>query len=134
MEKVRKAFPVICISTVFIIVFNILAFVLASDFHKNFWCGYIFITLSWMCLITVEILSANKNDNGCSVFLNAPSILMTVLHLLIQTIVGVIVMAFSNLNMKALLCFEIVLFSIYLVIIGGLELYKAKATDNRRML
>ena len=126
MEKVRKAFPVICISTLFIIVFNILAFVLAADFNKNFWCGYIFVTLSWMCLIAVEILSADQKDNGRSVFLNAPSILMTVLHLLIQTIVGVIVMAFSNLNIKVALCLEIVLFSIYLVIISGLELYKAK--------
>ena len=126
MEKIRKAFPVICISTLFIIVFNILAFVLASDFNKNFWCGYIFVTLSWMCLIAVEILSTDQIDNGRSVFLNAPSILMTVLHLLAQTIIGVFVMVFSNLNVKVSLCLEIVLFAIYLFVIGGLEIYKAK--------
>lgn len=127
MEKVKKAVPAICVSSLFIIIFNVLAFVLASEFNKNFWCGYIFITLSWVCLIAVEILSSDDKENGRSIFLNAPGILITVLHLLVQTIIGLIVMSFSFFNVKVALCFEIVIFAVYLAIIGGLEMYKARS-------
>ena len=127
MERVKKVIPAICISSLFIIVFNILAFVLASEFNKNFWCGYIFITLSWICLIAVEILSCDKNEGSHSFFLNAPGILIAVLHLIVQTVIGVIIMSFSFLNVKIALCFEIVIFAIFLALIGGLEMYKAKS-------
>ncbi len=52
-----------------------------------------FITLAWLCLIVAELLTASKKNIGQSIFLNAHSLFMTVVHLIIQTILGVAVMA-----------------------------------------
>lgn len=71
MERIKHATLAIAISSLFIIVFNVLSFVLADRYTANFWCGYIFITLSWVCLIGVELLTASKKDvgNRCSLML-----------------------------------------------------------------
>lgn len=128
MERIKHATLAIAISSLFIIVFNVLSFVLADRYTANFWCGYIFITLSWVCLIGVELLTASKKDVGQSLFLNAPELLMTIVHLVIQTVFGIVVMAIPSFSVRLSVCFEIVVFAIYLGIIGTLEIYKGKST------
>lgn len=127
MTNFKKAIPVIAISCLFLVVFNALAFILAEELNSHFWCGYTFITLSFLCLVGVELLTFTKNDKGKSVFLNAPSILITVVHFVIQVILGVVVMAIQSISLKASVCFEIVIFAVYLSIIGCLEIYKHKS-------
>ena len=126
MDKFKKILPTIGISSLFIIVFNVLAFILATDFNKNFWCGYIFITLSWLSLLVIGLITAADKEKSKAIFLNAPSMLISIIHLLIQTVIGVFVMAISFLNVRVAVCFEIIIFAIYLGIIGVLELYKSK--------
>lgn len=128
MERIKRAIPAIAISSLFIIVFNVLAFVLSDRYDVNFWCGYIFITLSWLCLVGVELLTASKKDMGQSLFLNAPGLLMTIVHLAIQTVFGIAVMAIPSFSIKLSVCFEIVVFAVYLGIIGALEIYKRKSS------
>lgn len=126
MDKFKKILPTIAISSLFIIVFNVLAFILATDFNKNFWCGYIFITLSWLSLLAIGLITATDKEKSKAIFLNAPSMLISIIHLLIQTVTGIFVMAISFFNVKVAICFEILIFAIYLGIIGVLELYKSK--------
>ncbi len=40
MSQIKRAIPIICVYFLYIIAFNILAFVLASKLDKNFWSGY----------------------------------------------------------------------------------------------
>lgn len=127
MERIKRAIPAIAITSLFIIVFNILAFVLSDRYDANFWCGYIFITLSWLCLIGFELLTASKKNMSQSLFLNAPGLLMTIIHLAIQTVFGVAVMVIPSYSVKLSVCVEIVVFAIYLGIIGVLEIYKRKS-------
>lgn len=124
MGQIKRAIPVVAISSLFIIVFNILAFVLSNRHDANFWCGYIFITLSWICLIGIELLTASKRDIAQSLFLNAPGLFMSIGHLAIQTLFGIAVMAIPSYSVKLSVCVEIVVFAIYLGIIGVLEIYK----------
>lgn len=126
MTNVKKAIPIIVISCLFLVVFNILAFILAKELGAHFWCGYIFITISFLCLIGIEILAFRKSDKGKSLFLNAPSILVTVLHLAVQLILGIMIMVIQRISIKAIICFEIVIFAVYLAIMGCLEIYKYK--------
>ena len=126
MANVKKAILIIVISCLFLVVFNTLAFILAKELNSHFWCGYTFITLSYLCLVGVELLTFAKNDKGKSVFLNAPSILVTVIHLVIQLILGIMVMAVQSISIKTSFCFEIVIFAVYLAIVGCLEIYKHK--------
>ena len=127
MDRLRKALPAIAISSLFIIVFNALSFLLAKEYTKNFWCGYVFITLSWLCLIGSEVIATSKTDGGKALFLNAPGLLITVAHLVIQTLLGVLVMVIPVFSIKAALCFEIIIFAIYLGLYGSLEIYKSKS-------
>ena len=126
MTNIKKAIPIIAISCLFLVVFNVLAFILAEELNAHFWCGYVFIALSFLCLVGVELLTFAKNDKGKSVFLNAPSILVTVIHLGIQLILGVVVMAIRSISIKASLCSEIFIFAVYLAVVGCLEIYKRK--------
>ena len=123
-EKLKNSALVIGISSLFLIIFNVFSFVLSNNFGKNFWCGYIFITLSWICLLIVEIMATGKRDGGRALFLNAPSLVISVIHLLIQTVLGVVIMVVSSFNIKAAICLELLLFVIYLGFIGAMEIYK----------
>ena len=127
MEKLKRSLPAVAISSLFIIVFNVIAFVLTEGLSKNFWCGYIFITLSWLCLVAVEIMGVAKDDGGKSLFLNAPGILVSVIHLIVQTLFGVLVMAIPVFSIKIAICLEVLIMAIYLGIIGILEVYKSKS-------
>lgn len=127
MGRLKRSLPAVAISSLFIIVFNVIAFVLAVDLNKNFWCGYIFITLSWLCLVVVEIMGVTKDDGGKSLFLNAPGILVSVVHLVVQTLFGVLVMAIPAFSIKIAICLEVLIMAIYLGIIGILEVYKSKS-------
>lgn len=127
MGKLKRSLPAVAISSLFIIVFNVIAFVLAVDLNKNFWCGYIFITLSWLYLVVVEIMGVAKDDGGKSLFLNAPGILVSVVHLVVQTLFGVLVMAIPAFSIKIAICLEVLIMAIYLGIIGILEVYKSKS-------
>lgn len=122
----KHALPIMCISFLYIFTFNVVAFVLANKLDKNFWCGYIFITLSWLCLLAIELLTASKKNIGQSIFLNAPGMFITVVHLIIQTILGIAVMVIPSFSVKVSVCIELVIFTIYLMIIVLLEIYKKK--------
>ena len=47
-------------------------------------------------------------------------------HLIIQTILGIAVMVIPSFSVKVSVCIELVIFTIYLMIIVLLEIYKKK--------
>jgi len=126
MERIKKLLPAIVMSFLFIIAFNVLAFLLAGDLNKKFWCGYIFIVVSWLCLLGSELTVAWKHDSGRALFLNAPGILVSLIHLGVQTVLGIAVMAIPFFSVKAALCFEIIVLAVYFAIMAALEIYKSK--------
>lgn len=128
MSGIRRALPVICISSLFIVVFNVAVFALTDRTDKNFWCGYIFITLSWICLIVMEIRAASDMEIGRSIFFNAPGLLITIIHLAVQTVFGIAVMAIPFFSVKLSVCIEITMLAVYLGMIGSLEIYKGKSS------
>ena len=81
---------------------------------------------SWLCLLAIELLTASKKNIGQSIFLNAPGMFITVVHLIIQTILGIAVMVIPSFSVKVSVCIELVIFTIYLMIIVLLEIYKKK--------
>lgn len=126
MDMIKRMLPIVAISSIYIIVFNVLSFVLSNHYDSNFWCGYIFITLAWICLIVVEFITGSKKNIEQSLFLNAPGLLISVVHLIVQTAFGIAVMAIPSYSVKISVCIEIVVFAIYLVLIGLLEIYKKR--------
>lgn len=127
MDRTKRILPGLLLSAIYLVVFNILAFVLTDNFTGNFWCGYIFVTLSWLCLVGVEVLMAWKNDHGKSVFLNAPSLVFAFAHLLIQTLLSIAVMAIPAYSVKISVCVQIVVFAVFLALFGFMEIYKSRS-------
>lgn len=127
MDRIKRLLPGLLLSAIYLVVFNIPAFVFTDDFTGNFWCGYIFVTLSWLCLVGVEVLMAWKNDHGRSVFLNAPSLVFSFAHLLIQTLLSIAVMAIPAYSVKISVCVQIVVFAIFLALFGFMEIYKSRS-------
>lgn len=127
MDRIKRILPGLLLSVIYLAVFNILAFVLTNELTRNFWCGYIFVTLSWLCLIGVEVIMAWKNDHGKSVFLNAPSFVFAVVHLLVQTVLSVAVMAIPAYSVKLSVCVQIVVLAVFLVLFGLMEIYKTRS-------
>lgn len=130
MDRIKRILPGLSLSAIYLVVFNILAFVLANDFTGNFWCGYVFITLSWLCLVGIEILMVWKDDRGKSIFLNTPGFLFAFLHLLVQTALSIAVMAIPNYSVKLSVCVQIVVFAIFLTLFGLTEVYKSHSKNK----
>lgn len=130
MDRRKRILPGLLLSAIYIVVFNILAFILADDFTGNFWCGYVFVTLSWLCLVGIEILMAWKDDRGKSIFLNAPGFLFAFVHLLVQTTLSVAVMTIPNYSVKLSICVQIVVFAIFLTLFGLMEVYKSHSKNK----
>ena len=125
IEKIRSHVPMISANIVFILAFNIIAFLLSNDKDTNFWCGYCFVTISWICLVAVEISGLTENHNGY--FLNAPSILVSVLHIVLQLLLAIIAMVVESLSVKVVISIAVILLALYIVLINGLAYYKRKS-------
>lgn len=129
MEKLKKALPFLMISLVLLIAFNVLAFILADTYDGNFWCGYAFITVSWLFLLAVEVIAMYENNNQRGLLLNAPGVLITVCHLIVQTILGIALMAISFFSIKVGVCLEVFLLAVYLILMAALQIYKNKISE-----
>lgn len=129
MEKLKKALPFLVISLILLIVFNVLAFILADTYDGHFWCGYAFITVSWLFLVAAEVIAIYENSNQRGLLLNAPGILITVCHLIIQTMLGIALMAISSFSIKVGVCLEVLILAVYLILMATLQVYKNKSSD-----
>lgn len=129
MEKLKKALPFLVISLIMLIVFNVLAFILADTYDGHFWCGYAFITISWLFLVAAEVIAIYENSNQRGLLLNAPGILITVCHFIVQTMLGVALMAISSFSIKVGVCLEVLIFAVYLILMAALQVYKNKSSD-----
>lgn len=127
MDRMKRILPGLLLSAIYFIVFNIIAFVLADNYTGNFWCGYVFVTLSWLCLVGIEVLIAWNNDYGKYILLNAPSLVFAFAHLLIQTVLSIAVMAIPAYSVKISVCVQIVVFAFFLVLFGLMEIYKSRS-------
>lgn len=129
MEKLKKALPFLVISLILLIVFNVLAFILADTYDGHFWCGYAFITVSWLFLVAAEVIAIYENSNQRGLLLNAPGILITVCHLIIQIMLGIALMAISSFSIKVGVCLEVLILAVYLILMAALQVYKNKSSD-----
>lgn len=128
-ENAKKMWPIIAALLLSAIVFNVIAFICANDISANFWCGYIFIMLSWLCVAINIIYTAIESSRGYgekAIFIRAPSILISVIYLVIQLVFGIAVMATSGFSIKAAVCIQILFWAVYLGIVFVLVMYERK--------
>lgn len=128
-ESAKKMWPIIAILLLYAVVFNVIAFICANDINPNFWCGYIFIILSWLCVVINVIHTAIESSRGYgerAIFIKAPSILISMIYLIVQLVFGVAVIAIPGFSIKAAVCIQILLLAVYLCIVLALIMYERK--------
>lgn len=128
-ESDKKMWPIIAILLLYTIVFNVIAFICVNDINANFWCGYIFIMLSWLCVAINIVHTAIKRNQGYgerAIFIKAPSILISMIYLIVQLVFGVAVIAIPGFSIKAAVCIQILLLAAYLCIVFALVMYERK--------
>ena len=132
-ENAKKMWPIIAIMLLYAIVFNVIAFICVNDINANFWCGYIFIMLSWLCVAINVIQTSIESGRGYgeqAIFMKAPSILISVIYLAVQLVFGIAVMVIPGFSIKAALCIQILFLAAYLLIVFALVMYERKLKKN----
>lgn len=117
MEKKNRVLLLLSIWGIVLLVFNVLTFVLTDSFGSNFFCGYIFTTIAWVCCALLIWRAATQADASQSWFLNSPSLLIGILYFAIQLIAGIAIMAIPNANMKIAVSVEILVLAAALVLL-----------------
>lgn len=128
-ESAKKMWPIIAILLLYAVVFNVIAFICVNDTDLNFWCGYIFIMLSWLCVAINIVHIAVEGSQGHgekAIFIKAPSILISAIYLVVQLVFGVAVIAIPAFSIKTAVCIQILLLAIYLCIVFVLVMYERK--------
>lgn len=128
-ENAEKMWPIIAVLLLCAVVFNVIAFMCVKDINMNFWCGYIFIMLSWLCIAINIIHTAIVSRRGYgekAIFIKAPSMLISVIYLAVQLVFGVAVMAIPGFSIKAAVCIQILFLATYLCIVFALVMYERK--------
>lgn len=128
-ENAKKMWPIIAILLLYAVVFNVIVFICANNINGNLGCGYIFIMLSWLCVATNAIHTAIESSWGYGekvIFIKAPSILISVIYLVVQLVFGVAVMAIPGFSIKAAVCIQILFLAAYLCIVFALVMYERK--------
>lgn len=128
-ENTKAAWPLLAILLLYAIVFNVLAFICANDMNQNFWCGYVFIMLSWVCIVVNVIYTVVQSNSGYgekAIFMRAPSILISIMYLVVQLIFGIAVMVIPFFNIKAAVCIQVLFLAVYLCIVLALVMYERK--------
>ena len=123
--------PIAGVLGVIIVAFNIITFVSAKEFSANFWSGYSFITLSWLCLVIVSLVIGNRKDyTGYGLFLSTPIIVISMIYLLFELIAGIMIMIIADFSFRASIVIQVIIFALYLILLFGLSLYKGMASQK----
>ena len=128
MNKIKANWALFLFVGIVFIVFNIFAFMLSDEYNAHFWCGYGIVVVGWLCILVVSILSiGDKKDRY---LLNAPIILISIVHFVAQLIVAIAVISISSFSIKVAICISILLLAIYIIATSGLIVYKNRV--NKR--
>lgn len=93
MKKTFKSY--ICVWSICLILFNVIAFVVPNEMKSNFWTGYIFISLVLLGQLFCASI-AFKSENAEKFFYNFPLISISFTGTLVMIVIGGLTMAIST--------------------------------------
>lgn len=128
-ETLKKSWPILTAILIIAVIFNVISFAWAGELNSNFWCGYVFIMISWTFILINVLITTKDFVNGLrekALFIKAPSILASALHFGIQFILGIAVMAIPTYSVKLSASIQIIILAVYACIILALVMYERK--------
>jgi hypothetical protein len=130
MYNKRSSIAIFGALAVIIVAFNIIAFVVADELTTQFWSGYVFITLSWLCLIALSVkIMQRKEFIAYNLFLAMPQILIALTYFLFQLVTGISVMAIPDFSLTASIVIQVLLLAVFFIAEFGISAYKGVATQ-----
>ena len=113
------------------VAFNIITFVVADEFTRQFWSGYSFIIFAWICLVVLMAkIIVKKEVAGYSLFLIMPRILIALIYFLFQMVFGIAVMVIPDFSFISSIVIQILLAALFFIAELGLSLYKGISTNT----
>lgn len=98
---------------IFIIIFNLLFFILKDTYTAAVWISYAFIHFAYIALITTQFFEENHKE----VSLKLSSYLVSAIYFGIEIITGIIIIVITPETYKISLAIQITLLGIYLIIL-----------------
>ncbi len=108
----KLTLPIISILSI-LGIYNALVFTLCKNLTKNFWCGYIFITISILIVLASFIISALRKNPEVVSGLSIKT--LSIYYFIFETILGSSLMYF-NISLAAVLLPQIISLFIFLPI------------------
>lgn len=100
------------VSTISVLgIYNALVFAFCKTFNPNFWCGYIFITLSILIVLASFIISAFKDNHNTPSGL--PITTLSIYYFVFELALGSLLM-FFNINFAIVLVPQLICFLIFM--------------------
>ena len=110
-------------------IYNLLAFLIFSDYNNIFWISYSFMTASLIANIVIVILASKKSDVE-AVFFGIPLISFSVFHVAAELFASFVFMAFKTVVGVKLTVFIQAIMFLVLVVFGALAILSRDAVQN----
>lgn len=115
------------------VMYNVAAFVLVTDYNAKFWCGYCFTMAAFLLQIVFAFIAFGKADTLKKTFFGIPIAQLGLTYLILQIILGFVVIFVPGLNAAIGAVISTVLLGVYIIAItmavGGREI--AVATEEK---
>lgn len=124
----KNAFYLVISQIAVIVAFSVLSFMWAKNYTGSFWLGFFIVVGAWTFLLIATILTAKEHSQRKdAVFVNAPVLLLALFHFILQTLSGILTMAFPGYSIKLSCTISLLLFTGFWVVTATLIYYKKKA-------
>lgn len=101
------------IGLVFLIVFNVIFFVIGGFDHGTAeWISYLFITLAYLCMVLVPLISENSKNN---VITRGSVTVVSSTYFIVEFVVGLIFILALQSAWQAALVIQIIMFAAYVI-------------------
>ena len=125
-NRVKAVWPILLALSAIFVAVSVIIFMCVNHFGAKFWCGYIFILISWGSIIFSILVGTEKLRGEKRLFVTAPRVLLSCLYFLVQLVFGIAVIGIPFFSIKAALIVQILFFTCYLCTALALFLYERK--------
>lgn len=82
---------IIAIYLIILVIYNVLAFVLCKDLNDVFWCSYVFLAVTYVLHVVIQLIFANETNKNKQ-FIKLPMFILSSLFVFVQLIINVVFM------------------------------------------
>lgn len=129
----KKKLPVLLITGIVFIVFNVIAFVAPFNKDNSFWISYIFTDIAFVLQIITWVIAFKSEDSLKSKFYGVPIVSIGIIYLFLQITVFVVINAIGNVEpwISTIICVFLLGAALIGIVSGDLGRKKVSEIDAK---